>query len=167
MTMKVRGLFVALALIGAGATGVAHADDHGRWERASARSGDRAEERDGVSVRPGIGRQRGGRQAAANAASVAQQGGPSSVSIAQNGSGNAVIVRQIGQGSTATVQQNGDNNTACIIQIGPSLDTTVVQNGNGQSTGVLQTPRGSREIPVSACTSRSFRPNVRPGMDRR
>lgn len=167
MMKNTRRLLIAIALIGAGASGTAHADGHGRWERVSARSGDRSEEREGVSVRPGIGRQRGGGQAAANAVSIAQQGGPSSVSIAQNGSGNAVIVRQIGQGSSATVQQNGDNNTACLIQVGSSLDTTVVQNGNGQSTGVLQTPRGSRAIPVSACTSATFRPNVRPGMDRR
>ncbi len=167
MRINTRSLAAAIALIGAGVTGVAHADDHGRWERASVRSSERGEERESVSVRPGIGRQRGGGTLAPNAVSVAQQGGPSSVSVAQNGSGNAAMVRQIGQGSTATVQQNGDNNTACVIQVGYALDTTVVQNGNGQSTGVLQTPRGSRAIPVSACTSPTFRPNVRPGMDRR
>jgi Curlin associated repeat len=158
MKSAIKGLLVALALSSAGFAGAAHADEGRRWERV-----DDGGERGG-SVRPGMSRQRDSWRA--SVASVIQQGGPNTASIDQIGSGNSAIIRQIGRGNAAAVQQNGDNNTACVIQIGRSLDTAVVQNGN-ESTGILQTPRGSREIPVSACSSRTFRPNVRPGMDRR
>jgi Curlin associated repeat len=158
MRKAVQGLLVALALSGAGLATAAYADEGRRWERVEERA-TRSE-----SVRPGISRQREAWRA--SAVTVTQQGGPNAASVSQNGSGNAAIIRQIGRGNAATVQQNGDNNVACVIQVGQSLDVAVVQNGN-ESTGIVQTPRGSRAIPVSACTSRTFRPNVRPGMDRR
>ncbi len=99
--------------------------------------------------------------AAANRASVAQQGSGNGAGVLQTGSGNTAGILQFGQGNTGVITQEGTGNTACLIQAGRNLNGSIQQVGDNQSDGLLQNRWGTEVVPVQLCSADTTRRDLK------